>query len=94
MNLLCVTKSTLGVSNRVSPHLGHGKWIVRFATQIWVAAALLPICILTVVYGQEIRILKGTVEDSVGAAIAEASVALKHAARGKEFPSATGEPKG
>jgi hypothetical protein len=92
MNLLRAAKSIPEIFNPASSNLGRGKWILRFATKIWAASALWPIC--SVVYGQEIRILKGTVEDSVGAAIAEASVPLKHAVRGKEFPSATGEPKG
>jgi len=54
----------------------------------WTTVALLVFSGLTV-YGQETGALKGTVEDSTGAAIAEALVALKHIATGKQFSAAT-----
>lgn len=89
LNLIRMTKSTLGISTPVFHHLEHGKWIVRLATQIWVATALLSIVILTVAYGRGIGALKGTVEDSTEASILEASVALTHGATGKQFSSVT-----
>ena len=93
LNLIRVTRPTLGMSSPALPHLGYGKWMVRLVTQIWGAAPLLSIDILNVAYGQGLGTLKGTMEDSTEAAIPEASVALTHAATGKQFSSATEELK-
>src|SRR5262249_24618121 len=50
-----------------------------------------PLYFLTVAYGQETGILKGTVEDPTGAPIPGAEVVFQHGATGKQFSEATNE---
>jgi carboxypeptidase family protein len=67
------------------------KRAVQCLAKLSVAAVLLSIGFLTTAYCQEIGALKGTVEDSTGAAVIGAHVALKHNATGKQFSEMTDE---
>jgi hypothetical protein len=55
----------------------------------WAAVTLLLLSFPTALYSQYMGVLKGTVEDSTGAAIAEATIALKQTATGKQFDAET-----
>jgi carboxypeptidase family protein len=67
------------------------KRAVQCLAKLSVAAVLLSIGFLTTAYCQEIGALKGTVEDSTGAAVVGAHVALKHNVTGKQFSQVTDE---
>src|SRR5260370_4855041 len=57
--------------------------VMQCRAKLSVAAVLLGIGFLTTAYCQETGALKGTVEDSTGAAVIGAHVTLKHSAAGK-----------
>ena len=91
MNLLRWIKSSLGVASSLVSPLRRGQRVVRPTTQNGMAVACFLLSLLTVAYGQETGIMKGTVEDSTGTAIPEAVVTLQHVATGKHFSEATDE---
>jgi hypothetical protein len=64
---------------------------VQGRAKLSVAAFFLCIGFLTTAYCQEVGALKGTVEDSTGAAVIAAHVALKDNATGKQFAEVTDE---
>jgi carboxypeptidase family protein len=89
MNLGRMTETDMKSPDIIASTLLLGKQVPTRAGKISGALVLFLLGFLTAGYSQETGVLKGTVEDSTGSAIAEARIALKHVETGKHFSAAT-----
>jgi hypothetical protein len=88
MNLRRVTEFTIKFWHMILSCIQLGKVMPQEA-KAWAAVVFLALSFLTAAYGQETGVLKGTVEDSTGAAVADATVGLTETTTAKTFSAAT-----
>jgi len=89
MKLHEATELQDGVTDMMSRCIRIKMHTMQPLTRLLVAAVFLGVGFLTDGYCQEMGALKGTVEDSTGAVVIGAHVALKHSETGKHFSGVT-----